>query len=86
MHSSQPVYVMSVASLLSGLHPQTLRHYDKLGLVSPQRVGGRNRLYSQADIQQLLLIVELSNKGVNLAGIEIILYLQKEIEKLKTEK
>ena len=65
-----PVYAISVAAQLAGLHPQTLRQYDRLGLVSPGRTGGRNRLYSLRDIASLREVSRLSAEGVNLAGIQ----------------
>ena len=79
-----PVYAISVAASLAGLHPQTLRQYDRLGLVRPTRVGGRNRLYSANDIVQLREIAELSAEGVTLEGIRRILDLQEEVLKLRS--
>ncbi|MDZ7576761.1 MAG: MerR family transcriptional regulator [Candidatus Nanopelagicales bacterium] len=78
-----PVYVMSVAATLAGLHPQTLRQYDRLGLVTPARSGGRNRLYSMRDILRLQQIQRLSDEGVNLSGILRILDLEAEIDSLR---
>lgn len=78
-----PVYVISVAAQLAGLHPQTLRQYDRLGLVSPGRIGGRNRLYSMRDIARLREVQRLSNEGISLNGIERILTLEAEIERLR---
>ena len=78
-----PVYVISVAAQLSGMHPQTLRQYDRLGLVSPDRSLGRNRLYSLRDIARLREVQALSNAGVNLAGIQRILDLQLQVEQLR---
>ena len=63
-----PVFTISIAAQIAGLHPQTLRQYDRLGLVSPDRVGGRNRLYSLRDISRLREVSRLSADGVNLAG------------------
>ncbi len=80
-----PVYAISVAAQIAGLHPQTLRQYDRLGLVSPDRVGGRNRLYSLRDIARLREVARLSAEGVNLAGIQRILTLESEIERLRSE-
>lgn len=66
-----PVYVISVAAQLSGLHPQTLRQYDRLGLVSPDRTAGRGRRYSARDIELLRQVQQLSqDEGINLAGIK----------------
>lgn len=81
-----PVYVISVAAELSGLHPQTLRTYDRIGLVSPGRTSGRGRRYSMRDIAALREIQRLSqDEGVNLAGIKQILDLQRETEALRAE-
>jgi MerR family transcriptional regulator/heat shock protein HspR len=76
-----PVYVISVAAELSGLHPQTLRSYDRLGLVSPGRAAGRGRRYSMRDILVLREVQRLSHEeGVNLSGIKRILGLAAELE------
>jgi MerR family transcriptional regulator/heat shock protein HspR len=75
-----PVYAISIAAQLSGLHPQTLRQYDRLGLVSPLRVMGKNRLYSLRDIQRLREVARLSAEGVTLAGIVRILTLEAQLE------
>src|SRR3954469_9161807 len=81
-----PVYVISVAAQLSGLHPQTLRTYDRMGLVSPGRASGRGRRYSMRDIVMLREIQRLSqDEGINLAGIKHILDLQRESEALRAE-
>lgn len=81
-----PVYVISVAAQLSGLHPQTLRTYDRMGLVSPGRTSGRGRRYSMRDIVLLREIQRLSqDEGINLAGIRQILDLQRESEALRAE-
>ena len=77
-----PVYVISVAAQLSGLHPQTLRAYDRLGLVSPGRSPGRGRRYSMRDILALREVQRLSqDEGVNLSGIKRILELGSELER-----
>lgn len=78
-----PVYAISVAAQLAGLHPQTLRQYDRLGLVSPTRVGGRNRLYSTSDVARLREVAELSAEGLSLEGIRRVLELQREVEHLR---
>ncbi|MEI7778341.1 MAG: MerR family transcriptional regulator [Actinomycetes bacterium] len=78
-----PVYVISVAAQLAGLHPQTLRQYDRLGLVSPGRLGGRNRLYSMRDIARLREVQRLTAEGINLSGILRILALEAEVERLR---
>ncbi|MGO2311590.1 MAG: heat shock protein transcriptional repressor HspR [Brachybacterium tyrofermentans] len=75
-----PVFVISVAAELSGKHPQTLRQYDRIGLVSPQRTRGRGRRYSARDVAKLREIQRLSqDQGINLAGIKRILELQDEV-------
>ncbi|MBU6213259.1 MAG: helix-turn-helix transcriptional regulator [Actinomycetales bacterium] len=78
-----PVFAISVAAQLSGLHPQTLRQYDRLGLVSPGRTGGRSRLYSLRDIARLREVVHLAEAGVNLEGIRRIMELRAENESLR---
>ena len=79
-----PVFVISVAAELSGMHPQTLRQYDRLGLVIPQRTRGRGRRYSTRDITRLREIQALSqDQGINLAGIKRILELQDEVAALE---
>ncbi len=79
-----PVYVISVAAELTGLHPQTLRTYDRLGLVSPRRTAKRGRRYSARNIAQLRLIQRLSqDEGINLEGIRRILAMQDEIDELR---
>lgn len=78
------VYVISVAAQLSGLHPQTLRQYDRLGLVSPGRASGRGRRYSAQDISRLREVARLSQEeGVNLAGIKRILDLENTADALR---
>lgn len=79
-----PVFVISVAAELSGLHPQTLRAYDRLGLVSPDRAVGRGRRYSARDIAQLRQVQRLSQEeGINLAGVKRILDLENQVEALQ---
>ena len=79
-----PVYVISVAAQLSGLHPQTLRTYDRMGLVSPGRSAGRGRRYSMRDILLLREVQRLSQQeGVNLSGIKRILELEDELRQLR---
>jgi len=80
-----PVYAISVAAQISGLHPQTLRQYDRLGLVSPDRTGGRNRLYSLRDIERLREVSLLTSEGVNLAGIQRIMRMESDLEVLRSE-
>ena len=88
----EAVYVISVASQLSGLHPQTLRQYDRLGIVSPNRTVGKNRRYSLLDIVKLRNVQRLVGEGINLAGIARIMQLEEvvanmslEVAKLRTE-
>jgi MerR family transcriptional regulator, heat shock protein HspR len=82
MSDDTPVYVISVAAQLSGLHPQTLRAYDRLGLVSPGRSAGRGRRYSLRDILMLREVQRLSQEdGVNLSGIKRILELEADLER-----
>ncbi|MDT0380163.1 helix-turn-helix domain-containing protein [Streptomyces sp. DSM 42041] len=80
-----PVYVISVAAQLSGLHPQTLRQYDRLGLVSPDRTAGRGRRYSARDIELLRQVQQLSqDEGINLAGIKRIIELENQVTALQS--
>ena len=82
----EPVYLISVVSKILNIHPQTLRQYEREGLIKPSRTEGKMRLYSQRDIDRLKLILSLvRDLGVNLAGVEIILQLKEEIEKLQHE-
>lgn len=69
----KPLYMISVAAELTGMHPQTLRVYEQKGLVTPGRSRGNTRLYSQADIERLNLISQLTDEGINLAGVVRIL-------------
>ena len=78
------VFVISVAAELAGMHPQTLRQYDRLGLVSPDRTAGRGRRYSARDIAQLREVQRLSqDEGVNLAGIKRIMELENQVDALR---
>src|SRR3954469_19042225 len=80
-----PVYVISVAATLAGMHPQTLRQYDRLGLVSPGRTPGRGRRYSARDIQMLRQVQRLSqDEGINLAGVKRILELEAHVDALRS--
>lgn len=84
--ANQPMYVISVAAKMVDLHPQTLRHYEELGLVNPQRSQGNIRLYSPTDIERLRQINRLTAElGVNLAGVEIILDMRERLENLQLE-
>lgn len=79
------VYVISVAAQISGLHPQTLRQYDRLGLVSPNRTEGRNRLYSLRDIALLRAVQRLVGEGINHAGIKRIIDLESAMANMALE-
>ena len=79
------VYIISVAAEIVGMHPQTLRGYENKGLVEPYRTPGGTRRYSQEDLDRLLLIQDLSSKGVNLEGIRRILELRRENERLSNQ-
>jgi MerR family transcriptional regulator, heat shock protein HspR len=82
----RPVYMISVAAELAGMHPQTLRIYERKQLVQPQRSSGNTRLYSDTDIERLRLIQQLTQEeGVNLAGVMRILELQIELDRVQAE-
>lgn len=81
---TQPVFVISVAAELADMHPQTLRQYDRLGLVTPSRASGRARRYSQMDVQKLRQIQELSQDGVSLEGIKRIMQLENQVQALQS--
>ena len=87
MHSfDEPVYLISVVATMLDIHPQTLRQYEREGLVQPSRTQGRMRLYSQRDIERMKLILRLTRQmGVNLAGVDIVLQLKEQIDKMQTE-
>jgi MerR family transcriptional regulator/heat shock protein HspR len=78
------VYIISVAAELAGVHPQTLRIYERKGLVRPQRTNGNTRRYSQADIDLLRRIHGLTQEGVNLAGAKRIMALEEDLQRLRT--
>ena len=77
--SNRAVYVISVAAELAGVHPQTLRIYERKGLVAPARTGGGSRRYSDADIDRLRRVQELTDEGLNLAGVKKVLALEREV-------
>ena len=79
------VYVISVAAELAGMHPQTLRIYERRGLVQPARTQGGNRRYSDIDIDRLRRISELAAEGMNLEGIRRVMHLEAENERLRAE-
>jgi len=82
---NRPLYMISVAAELSGLHPQTLRIYEAKGIISPQRSSGNTRLYSQADIDRLDMVGQLTSEGINLAGVLRILDLQRRLSEKDDE-
>jgi MerR family transcriptional regulator/heat shock protein HspR len=82
---ARAVYVISVAAELAGVHPQTLRIYERKGLVDPARTAGGSRRYSEADIAQLRRIQELTNEGLNLAGVQKVMELEAELSELRRE-
>ncbi|MCB0993824.1 MAG: helix-turn-helix transcriptional regulator [Acidimicrobiales bacterium] len=83
--AERAVYVISVAAELAGVHPQTLRIYERRGLVEPARTGGGSRRYSDADIDRLRRIQELTADGMNLAGVKRVLELERELDRLRAE-
>ena len=87
MHSyDEPVYLISVVASMLNIHPQTLRQYEREGLVEPSRTQGRMRLYSQRDIDRMKLILRLTRQlGVNLAGVDIVLQLKEQIDQMQEE-
>jgi MerR family transcriptional regulator/heat shock protein HspR len=80
---NQPIFVISVAAELADMHPQTLRQYDRLGIVSPSRAPGKSRRYSQRDIDRLREVQRLSQEGVSLEGIKRILDLENQVAALQ---
>ena len=82
---NRPLYMISIAAELAGVHPQTLRSYEQKGLVTPRRTSGNTRMYSQADIDRLNLINELTSEGINLAGVTRILDLQSRLDEREEE-
>ena len=87
MHGyDEPVYLISVVATMLDIHPQTLRQYEREGLVEPSRTQGRMRLYSQRDIDRMKLILRLTRQmGVNLAGVDIALQLKEQIDQMQEE-
>jgi MerR family transcriptional regulator/heat shock protein HspR len=81
----ETVYVISVAAELAGMHPQTLRIYERRGLVNPGRTTGGNRRYTDADIQRLRRIAQLAAQGMNLEGIRHVMQLEDEVAELRAE-
>ncbi|MRI83133.1 MAG: MerR family transcriptional regulator [Nitratiruptor sp.] len=87
MHAyDEPVYLISVVAKVLNIHPQTLRQYEREGLISPSRTEGKTRLYSQKDIDRIKTILRLTRElGVNLAGVDIILRLKERMEEMERE-
>ena len=86
MSPDRPLYIISVAADLVGMHPQTLRIYENKGLVRPQRTAGGTRLYSESDLGRLRIIQRLTTEvGLNLAGVELVLRLEDELRKAHTQ-
>ncbi|MDQ4132830.1 MAG: MerR family transcriptional regulator [Actinomycetota bacterium] len=81
--SERGVYVISVAAELAGVHPQTLRIYERRGLLDPARTGGGSRRYSERDIERLKRIHELTSAGLNLAGVKAVMELEDEVTRLR---
>lgn len=82
----QPVYMIGVAAQLCDVHPQTLRQYERLGLVIPARAGAKNRLYCESDIRKVRQIQRLTQQmGVNLAGVDVILRLLDEMDEMRND-
>jgi len=85
-HYDEPVYLISIVSKILDIHPQTLRQYERENLITPSRSNGRIRLYSQRDIDRIKLILRLTRElGVNLAGVDIILRLKENVDKMERE-
>ncbi|SHO80837.1 HspR, transcriptional repressor of DnaK operon [hydrothermal vent metagenome] len=87
MHSfDEPVYLISVVASMLDIHPQTLRQYEKEGLIKPSRTQGRIRLYSQKDIEKIKMVLRLTrNLGVNISGVDIILQLKEKMDEMQDE-
>lgn len=83
--SSRAVYVISVAAELAGVHPQTLRVYERRGLLDPSRTSGGSRRFSERDLARLRRIQELTNAGLNLEGVRQVLRLEAEVDRLRVE-
>jgi len=83
--SGRGVFMISVAAELAHMHPQTLRVYEARGLIEPQRSAKNTRLYSQRDVEQLRHIQRLTSAGLNLAGVEIVLDMEAEVERMKAK-
>lgn len=84
MDENTPVFAIAIAAELAGMHPQTLRQYDRIGLVRPTRTAGKSRRYSMRDVGQLREVARLSSEGVSLEGIARILQLENQVTALST--
>lgn len=80
---TRAVYIISVAAELTGVHPQTLRVYERKGLLAPARTGGMSRRYSEMDLEQIRRVQELTNEGLNLVGVARVLELEEQVERLR---
>jgi len=86
MERDEPLYVISIAAQILDIHPQTLRYYERAGLIQPSRTPGNIRLYSQEDIERLQLIQRLiEDLGVNLAGVEVILNMRAQMRQMEEQ-
>lgn len=85
MNEEEPYFVISVVSKMLKIHPQTIRHYERLGFLNPHRTEGNMRLFSRKDVERLEQICSFTNMGVNLAGVEIIVKLLQKMEAIKEE-
>ena len=84
MMDDRPIYMISVAAELVGMHPQTLRIYESKGLVRPKRTAGNTRLYSERDVERLRVIQKLTTElGLNLSGVEIVLKLEDQLQRMQ---
>lgn len=81
----RPLFMISVAAELAGMHPQTLRLYERRGLLRPQRTAGRTRRYSERDVERLQRIQELTELGLNLAGVERVLAMEEQLETMRRQ-
>jgi MerR family transcriptional regulator/heat shock protein HspR len=80
---TRAVYIISIAAELTGVHPQTLRVYERKGLLAPARTGGMSRRYSESDLDQIRRVQELTNEGLNLSGVARVLELEAQVEWLR---
>lgn len=86
MTADEPVYMIGIAARLCGVHPQTLRSYERMGFISPARINEKNRLYCENDIRRVKQIQRLTQElGVNLAGVEVILKLLDQMEEMRAD-